>query len=193
MSTTTTTTSSPQSPPNQKKRVLFAMEARKNNFQKLEELMQRRKQCFAIHHPTILTFIETTKEEDLKTYNEQHWNSFAKMITLYFGRTFKSDKAKLSWNKACEFMLRSVLCRRSITFSDTKIVFVYEMANHFECFEESQPRYRCTFCNYFDVKMKTCSGCHRWPYCSTACQNKDWPSHQSVCLEINAQQNKEND
>lgn len=193
MSTTVTTSPPSQSPRNQRNGFRSAMERRKKNFQKLEELMQRRKQCFEMDHPTILTFIQRTKEEDLKTYNEQHWDNFAKMVTLYCGRTFKPDKAKLSWNKACTFMFQSVLCRRSMTFLDTKTIFVYEMANHFECFEEDQPRFRCTFCNYFDAKIKTCSGCHRWPYCSTVCQNKDWLLHQSICLEMNAQQNKEND
>jgi hypothetical protein len=191
MSSVVMTVSSQQSHPKQKQISYVAIETRKDNFQKLEELMQRRQQCLAVDCPTILTFIETTKEEDLSIYDEKYWEEFAKMIQLYFGRTFKQDKIKLSWNKASAFVLRSVICRRLMSFSDKRIVFIYEMARQFDCFDETQPRFRCTFCNYFYPKMKTCSGCHRWPYCSEACRKNDWLSHRSICMEVISQRKEE--
>ncbi len=172
------------SPPSQKKdNDLLFVKKRTSNLHMLDLFMQRRKACHHLEQETILAFVETLTDESLTTYDPKEWQRLSTLISVYFGRSTTNADVEDAWKGANKFLLHSIFRKRVDSLATKKIVFVHEMANSLDCFDESS-RSRCTHCNYFKPNMWMCSGCFRGPYCSEACQHSDWKNHRIDCAKF---------
>ena len=42
--------------------------------------------------------------------------------------------------------------------------------------------HQCGTCGFKGESLSMCGGCNKQPYCSKACQKRDWKRHKSACL-----------
>ena len=114
-------------------------------------------------------------------------------------RDFETDNVVSLHSVACEkcnalfhYCSTNKSCRKAAVDNHLKMCFNHSVSggggggggvNHDKTLEKKVP---CSVCQKVlpCTRMKKCSKCRIANYCSVSCQRQDWPSHKTICAEV---------